>query len=211
MADEPLMNQPEARTAEGTIQDQVTTTSPISSPTTPTEKVDAQVEAPKAPEKYDFKLPEGVTLDQPTLDSASAIFKELGLDQTAAQKLIDFQVNRDKAASESGQKAIEEMRMQWRDATAKDPVLAGKLEQAKIDIGRAYAQLPPQLVTEFKQQMDATGIGDHPTFIKMFWNFAKLVNEGQHVSGAGPSGEGQRAPGTSDKPSLAKAMYPNLQ
>ena len=83
----PLPNDPAARTADGTLKDAQTLT-------TPEPKVEPKADdkpiAPTVPEKYDFKAPEGQSLDAALVERATPIFKELGLTQDAAQKLVDF-------------------------------------------------------------------------------------------------------------------------
>lgn len=49
----------------------------------------------------EFKAPEGQTLDQAMLDAAVPIFKDLKLDQEQAQKLVDFQAQKVKEATEA--------------------------------------------------------------------------------------------------------------
>lgn len=202
-------NTTESRTADGTLLDQ---TQPLASQTeTPSSETAPAPSEPKAPTDYTaFTLPEGTTVDAGALEQAQAVFKELGLTQTQAQRLLDFQVGRDKASGEANTKAVESMRAEWRDQVSKDPQLGSNLEAVKAEIGRAYTHLDPALVTDFRKAMDLTGAGDNPAFIKAFYNMAKMINEGGHVSGGSPSPNGQTRPGTDVRPSAAKAMYPNL-
>jgi len=98
------------------------------------------------------------------------------------------------------------------DTDIKTYALDGKtgLDAVKIDIGRALSALgDTTLEASFRQAMNITGAGDHPAFVKAFWRLAQKVGEGKHVSGAGPSSAGQRAPGATDRPSPARALYPN--
>jgi hypothetical protein len=112
----------------------------------------------------------------------------------------------------------EATRTEWQTAVKSDPDLAkavsgGKtgLDAVKLDISRALNGLnDPKLASEFKAAMDLTGAGDHPAFVKTLWKLASFVTEGTHVTGTNPSPHGQRAPGISDKPSVAQALYPNL-
>ncbi len=54
------------------------------------------------PDTYaDFVMPEGVELDSALLTEAAPLFKELGLTQDQAQKLVDFQAKQVQASSES--------------------------------------------------------------------------------------------------------------
>jgi hypothetical protein len=105
------------------------------------------------------------------------------------------------------------MRTEWRTQTESDPMLTGYkggLEGALADISKAIATFPPKLQTEFKDAMTLTGAGDNPAIVKGFLTLAKERIEGQHVSGSGPSEEGQRRPGEVSRPSAAQAMFPTL-
>jgi hypothetical protein len=215
MPDPILANDPTARDTTGTLVDN---TQPLTSQTsseTPTQTQETSAEpavaAPAVPPEYtDFTLPEGAAVDAAALDSAKAVFKELGLTQVQAQKLVEFQATRDKSNNETIANAIATQRQQWLEQVNKDPELGPKIDAVKQEIGKAYTHLPPDVVKEFRSAMDFTGAGDNPAFIKAFYGFAKLVNEGKHITGGGPSAEGQAAPGKDTKPSLAAAMYPNL-
>lgn len=169
-------------------------------------------EEPKtgAPEKYeDFKLPEGIKLEGEQLESAVTLFKEMGLDQAGAQKLVDYHTAQMKALAEGPANAYKEMREGWQTAAKADPEIGPKVAQIKETLGRAYDVIgDPKLVGEFKAAMDLTGVGDHPAFIKLFNKLASLVIEPRHVSGQ-PNKDAPKAPGEAPK-SVANALYPNL-
>lgn len=204
----PLPNTPEARTPDGTLKDASATT-----PTTPTlEKSPSTPDAPTTPEKYDFKVPEGQTINAALVDKATPIFKELGLTQDAAQKLFDFYNTTAKAQAESTTKLVADMRADWRTQTQALPEIATD-PKAVENLGRAKATIfenDPKGLAEFNEAMDLTGAGDHPAVVKAILRFAARVNEGSHVSGRGPSSEGQTSPNKAARPSAAQAMYPNL-
>ena len=186
-------------------------------PSTPTETKTTETkptEPSKAPETYEaFKAPEGLALDPKAIEAAVPIFKELGLTQDQAQKLVDAQVKLQSAANE----AYNELRTDWRNKTQADADLKAAtsgdktgLDAVKLDIGKALDAIgDPSLVKDFRAAMDLTGAGDHPAFVKALWRLAQFATEGKHVAGGGPSPGGQRAPDA--KPaSAAKALYPNL-
>ncbi len=164
-----------------------------------------------APEKYeDFKLPEGVKLEGETLKSATELFKELGLPQANAQKLVDFHLSQIKAATEASSKAYDDMRAAWQTAAKADAEIGPHMAKIKENVGRLYDAIgDAKLVADFKSIMDLTGAGDNPAFIKVLNKISSFVTEGKHVSGAQPSKFGQSAPGTSERPSAAHALYPN--
>src|SRR6266404_1872210 len=212
----PMPNSPEARTPTGELKDQAppTTTTPTEPtiPTPPEPKVEPKVEAPAgAPEAYtDFTLPEGVKLEGETLKSAQELFKELGLPQANAQRLVDFHLGQIKAATEASSKAYDDMRAGWQTAAKADSEIGPHMAKIKENVGRLYDAIgDAKLVGEFKQIMDLTGAGDNPAFIKVLNKLSSFVTEGHHVTGAQPSKFGQTPPGTGERPSTAHALYPN--
>ena len=173
---------------------------------------------PKAiPDKYEFKAPEGIAIDQKLVDEISPIFKEAGINAETAQKLFDFHTKALTDAAKAPTNAVETMRADWRAKVTADPEMAKAvngdktgLDAVKLDIGRALTHLDPTLSSEFKAAMDLTGAGDHPAFVKAFWKLSQLVTEGKHVNGSGPSPLGQVAPGAASRPTAGKALFPNL-
>ena len=200
----PLANDPASRTETGEIIDR--------SATPPTNEPAAESKSESAaPATYtDFSVPEGHTLDAAAIESATPLFRELGLSQDQAQKLVDFystQVGKINAENEG---YMETLRTQWREELKADKDIGGKLDQVKVEIGRTLDRLPPVVRDNFKAAMDMTGAGDHPAVIKAIHAFALLIGEGTHVSGGGPSPDGQSKTGVASRPSAAQSMYPNL-
>ena len=209
----PAANSPEARTTEGTILDQSQQTSPTPTEIPTNEATPAGQTTPPSgpPDKYNLTPPEGSALDSTAIESASSLFKELGLTNAQAQKVVDFAASRDTELSSKSAKVYNDMRSEWRSQVESDPQIGGQqLDATKAEIGKAMATLPPKLQADFKDAMNLTGAGDHPAVVKAFYTLAKSINEGQHVSGGTPSTEGQIRPGTAAKPSAAAAMFPNL-
>lgn len=166
-----------------------------------------------APETYAaFTLPEGYKLDDSVLSTATPIFKELGLTQEQAQKLVEFHVGQMKEASEGPLNLVQTLRSQWQGELKADTEIGSKLPQVKVEIDRALATIgDAKLVNDFKAAMNLTGVGDHPAFAKLLYKLAqKIPTEGTHVQGGGPSPHGQAAHGVAQRPSAAQAMFPNL-
>jgi hypothetical protein len=172
-----------------------------------TEDKPKDVEAPGAPEKYsDFKLPDGVELSPEVVTEVSALFKEMNLSQTQAQKLVDFHSKTLEATAAAVSKTSIDawlaQKATWRSEIKADPEIGGKLGEVKASIGKMYDTLGnPTLVKEFKAAMDLTGAGDNPAFIKLFNKLAERLGEGTPVTGDTPKPK----PG-----SPAQALYPNL-
>lgn len=185
----------------------------------PEAKPEAKPEPGKAPDTYAaFTAPDGYTIDPKTIEAATPIFKEMGLDQASAQRLVDFHTQQMITAAKAPQDAFEATRTEWQAKVKSDPDLLAAvngdktgLDAVKLDIGRALNALnDPALTADFKAAMNDTGVGDHPAFVKAMWKLSQFITEGKHVAGTQPSPHGQRAPGTNERPAPAKALYPNL-
>ena len=225
------------RTGDGTIADQGTTTSPATTTQTSTTETPPKTEqsndgksvlnqkaegekkeepaAKGAPEKYeDFKAPDGQKLDPAVIAKASPIFKELGLPQDAAQKLVDTYRELTAEAQAAPYKAYQDTVAGWLKEAQDHPDLRGKLgpgQEVNVRIGKFLDGLPDQkLASDFRQVMDTTGAGNNPAFIRVMDYVSKQLTEGSHVAGNGPSPGGQSAPGARTQPTAAQSMWPNL-
>ena len=165
-----------------------------------------------APEAYEaFNVPEGYVLDEEVAKQAGGLFKSMNLTQAQGQELVDFYVSKTNEAANAPYEVWRQMQAQWQKEVRSDPVLGRNLPQVTQTISRAIdtvARNNPKLAEGFRAVMDYTGAGNNPHFIRMFYEMAQLITEGQHVAGRGPSPAGQRLEGS--MPSAAKAMYPNL-
>lgn len=210
------MNSEAVRTETGEIKDQSNgqprTESNTDNSGDSATKSDASTESapPVVPEKYEFTIPEGKTLDPKLLEEATPIFKELKLDQASAQRLVDLYSKSTSGIQDQLLSSVEKLRTDWRDAVARDPVVGTKIREAQVEIGRVKDLLPPEVRTAFNEAMDFTGAGDHPAVFRAMYELAKIVNEGSHVSGGAPSPHGQQPNGKVNPPTAAKAMYPKL-
>lgn len=166
-----------------------------------------------APEAYtDFKAPEGYELDKDTVAKAAPLFKELGLNQDQAQKMVDLYVTLSKDAADAPMKFAEEKRQEARSLVIKDPEVGNGVDGIKKDvhvsISKAIDMLPDG-GRAFREAMNYTGAGDQLAFVKGLAYWAKLVTEGSHVAAGGPSKFGQSAPNRPTGPGAA-SMYPHL-
>lgn len=171
-------------------------------------------EAPKAPEgapeKYeDFKAPEGFEVDKEALAEATPLFKELGLSQTQAQRLVDFYAKQSQQAAQAPFDLWKQTQDNWVSEIKADPEIGGKLDAVRTGVARMLDGLGnAKLTNEFRQAMDYTGAGNNPAFIRMMWALAQRLTEGGHVKGGAPSPYGQGS--ASGRPTAASALYPNL-
>lgn len=169
---------------------------------------DAVVAKPEgAPEKYEaFTLPEGYEANEPVLIEATGLFKEIGLSQAQAQKLVDFYSKVSADAADAGIKLWQETQTAWREEVKADPVIGGqKLGPVMATIKKAINTIgDAKLISEFHEAMNITGAGNNPAFIRAFHSLAQKLVEGGPVSGKPESS--QKPPATA-----GAALYPNLK
>jgi hypothetical protein len=206
----PLPNSPEARTSDGTLKGQISTTPTPPTLETPLSESDLKPVS-KAPESYTFTAPEGKTLDAKLVERATPVFKELGLDQASAQKLVDTWNDLAGDSANLAVEAVKQMREVW--AGEVKSKYGAELDSKIAEIGRMKDSIfagDKDSRVAFERAMDLTGAGDNPAIFNTFLKLATQFTEGKHVLGAGPSPEGQRAPGKPAAPSAAQAMWPSL-
>lgn len=151
-----------------------------------------------APEKYEFKYPEGYQVDEAALGEYSTAFKELGLTNEQAQRLVDMDAKRSASSNEAAVAAQQQQVEAWVGELKNDPDFGGAKFEANVGIAnKALAAFgSPELTQFFKE----TGLGNHPLLVKAF-----------HKAGT-QLGEGSIHKTTSDQPaerSIAERMYPN--
>lgn len=69
------------------------------------------------PEKYDFKIPEGVVLDEKVMTSVNDLFRNNGLTQEQAQAMMDFNLNTYKANQDELIQAHDNQKAEWKKET----------------------------------------------------------------------------------------------
>lgn len=151
-----------------------------------------------APEKYEFKYPEGYQVDETALGEYSAAFKELGLTNEQAQKLVDMDAKRSAANQETSLAAQKTQVEAWIGELKQDKDFGGANFDASVKVAqKAMADFG---TPELRQMLDASGLGSHPEVVRFFHRVGKGLGEGSiHKT-------------TTEQPaerSLAERMYPN--
>jgi hypothetical protein len=124
------------------------------------------------PEKYEFKAPDGMTLDQAKIDAVTPLFKELNLTNAQAQKLVDYQASVIKQEGEAQMKSYNSMRDGWKAETQK--ILGA--EPAK-ELAPAAKFINKFFSPQFRQLLNDSGFGDNPEFVKGFIAAGKAISE----------------------------------
>lgn len=143
-----------------------------------------------APEKYaDFNFGEGVKADPALVESfVNDIAKPLNLTQDQAQKLVDYDLARNKAAQEQHVQTIKG----W-ETQSKTELGEQGIENATKAFNGLFGDKP-----EVKAFLEQSGLNAHPAFNKMFatlWEDIKTApwKDGQLQGGAKPTYPGQGA------------------
>ena len=135
-----------------------------------------------APEAYaDFKLPEGMPVDPDFLDTTKAVFKEAGLSQEKAQKLVDLVVERDKR--------VEKAQFDQADAWAKEFM---KSPSAKEDL--AYAAKAREFCTPgVREMLKDPRIGNNPEILATFAKIGRMLSEDSMVEAGARGGASEKS------------------
>lgn len=146
---------------------QATQTEASTADATKTTETAAEVE-------YKFDMPEGVEVDQASLDEFTGIAKELKLPADAAKKLVDIAARREIARAEAFAKQVET----WGNEVKADPEL-GKAEHLAI----AKKTIDTFGTPELRDLLNSTGMGNHPEVIRMALKIGKAISEDTFVAG----------------------------
>jgi hypothetical protein len=123
------------------------------------------------PEAYEFKLPEGVELDENALPMVQELFKELGLPQDKAQAVMDKLLAIDQARQPTAEQveqqqveAITNLNKTWADECSKLPDIGGENFQKSLEIS---SQVMVKFATpELRQMLNQSALGSNPEFFK---------------------------------------------
>ena len=145
-------------------------------------KPEGDTPAEGAPEAYaDFKLPEGMPVDSDFLDTTKAVFKEAGLSQEKAQKLVDLVVERDKR--------VEKAQFDQADAWAKEFM---KSPTAKEDL--AYAAKAREFCTPgVREMLKDPRIGNNPEILATFAKIGRMLSEDSMVEAGARGGATEKS------------------
>lgn len=170
------------------------TTTEQSSQVTPPE---ISTETPQIPEAYEFSMPEGMELDQGAVDRFTPVFKEAGLTQEAASKLVAAYAEHLAELGGKGAEAFESAYAERRQseissqieadtkALKNDPEIGGaNFDRVKADVMRFIGE---QGTPEFRQFIEERGIGNNPEYVRMLHRAIRYtpIDQGETPAGAG--------------------------
>jgi len=128
------------------------------------------------PEKYEFTLPEGMELDNKLADTITPIFKEIGVSQEQAQKLVDayapYVQEQVKAQQEESINYWKEQVEGWKTESLKS--LGANPKKEMTYAGKAIEKFGSK---ELRAAFENTGFGNHPEIVKFCVNVGKRLAE----------------------------------
>lgn len=155
-----------------------------------------------APEKYEFRMPEGTTLDSEVLAEFESTARELGMPQEEAQKLMEKLAPKI-AARQNQQQAelIDRASSEWTAAATADKEYGGDKLAENLALGEKA--LTTFGTPALRQLLVDSRFGNHPEVIRFMVRAGKALSEDTFVPG------GTKPPAAAK--SAANVLYPNQQ
>ena len=162
--------------------------------------------AADTPVEYEFKLPEGVTLDEEILGQFKTEAQGLKLPADKAQALVDMGGKAVQKAMDAVFEADKARRATWATEAESDAEFGGPQFKENLSVAQAAIE---KLSPKLKAFLNETGLGNHPDMIRFAFKAGQLLKQDGFVAGKriGPDG-GLPAPKQRDH---AKTLYPNMK
>lgn len=134
------------------------------------------------PEQYEWKAPEGMTLDESAIAKIEPLAREFGFDNAKANlfaaKLVELRDETLKAYSEQATAQKKEEIGQWVASSKADKEITDNLHLAQAGYDNFAGD-------GLKSILSQHGLNNHPDVIKHFLGLhRKAIAEGSHVTGA---------------------------
>lgn len=138
--------------------------------------------APRIPDQYRLTAPEGLSLDPVALELATPVFRELGLSNDQANKLMPVAGEFAQGVIERHQRQllgqVQTERKAWLDSARSDPEIGGQHWSTTIGTAaRALDALGFGKGSAFRALLDESGLGNHPEMIRAFQRVGKAIGE----------------------------------
>lgn len=148
----------------------------------PAAEVNEDDAAKGPPEAYELTPPEGFTLDKEALDEATPVFRDLGLDNEQAQKLVPVAAQFAARIRQQGEQQLMQHvmaeRKAWLEEAKSDPEVGGENWDKSLHLAaKALDALPKDQATAIKGRLTDTGLGNHIDFVRVFAFFGKAISE----------------------------------
>ncbi len=134
------------------------------------------------PDSYDLAAPDGLTLDADAVAMATPVFRELGLSNDDANKLMPVAARWAQKIQDDTNRAIlgqvQADRKAWLDAAQADPETGGNNWAGTLaHAARALDQLGFAKGSPFRILLNDSGLGNHPEMIRAFAKVGQAIGE----------------------------------
>lgn len=138
----------------------------------------AEGEKQGAPERYEFKAPEGTELGSDVTDAFAGVAKGLNLTQDAAQQVLDKMAP---VLAQRQNAQVQAVQQEWREQSTADKEFGG--DKLSENLGVARKAMDAFASPGLKQTLEQTGLGNHPEVIRMFVKVGKAISQDGFVTG----------------------------
>ena len=162
----------------------------------------AEIKAKGVPDKYEIKPPEGMTLDQVTLDKVTPILKEIGLTNEQTQRLSDLYTQLTQEVNTASDLKFKT----WNEANVKETMSLPNIKEELKSVAKVKGLYSPETI----EALNASGIGNLKCFILDSAKIGKLFSEEHLVNDKNTR---QPAPVNKEynRDAIAEQFYPTMK
>jgi hypothetical protein len=135
------------------------------------------------PESYDLKLPEGALLKPEAVAKVAEFAKANQLTQAEAQAVLERENTAIAAYVEEKQKEVETLSTKWVEEVKSDKELGGDNFAKTAEMARRAID---RFAPEIKEDLNRTGLGNHPGFVRFAYRIGKAMADDTFISGNQP-------------------------
>lgn len=184
-ADKPASVEGEAKPAEAGAGEASLLSGDPDKPKTDADGAKADAKPEAAPETYQFTVPEGMALDETLVAKATPLFKELGLNQDGAQKLVSLYADQIKAQTEAASaanvKAFTDMVTGWKSQSKIDAEFGGDKLAENLGAAKAFVmRFDP--AGDMLKELDTFGLSNNPAVLRFLVRASKTISEDKSIS-----------------------------
>lgn len=133
----------------------------------------------KAPEVYELEVPKDSSLPADRIEALKAHAKDKGLSKDQAQELL---VRESAAVDSYKQSVVQKMaqnKTQWIEQASKDKEIGG--EKFAENVLHAKRALDKYGSANLKQELDSTGLGNHPELLRVFVRIGREMQDDKFI------------------------------
>lgn len=131
-----------------------------------------------APERYEFRAPEGAELGSDVTDAFAGVAKELNLTQDAAQKVLDKMAP---VLAQRQNAQVQAVQQEWREQSTADKEFGG--DKLAENLAVAKKAMDAFASPELRDLLIKSGMGNHPEMVRAFYRAGKAISADNYVAG----------------------------